>query len=446
MVRPGSVVTILGPGGAGKTTTVDRGRAGGRGAVARWSVVRRPGAAHGGRGGADGPRPRCQRAIDAGQRCAGPTSWPISPIARCCWCSTTASISSNRSARLVARADGALPAPRRARHEPRPTRSDRRVGLPAQTRSAPATWIPTPCVCSSSAVASAATSIFSTSSTLCRAIDGLPLAIELAATRSHALTPAEMTERMRSAVAVVSTRDPTVPDRQRSLDRLLDWSLDLLTPGRAPGPDPARRDRGRVRRLARRSRRRRRDTARRPCAGTGLVAHRLVARRPRGGRRQLPLHVALDRSVLRVRGCRRRRTGGGTRPARRCADGQARPGRARCREGGSRNRHRSGERPGSGGPIPRSPTSVARSLAWSIGQYHDVIGFVSFGNRRGRAMRRAATRAPGPISSRCSRSRPTSISASARWLTRERSPIARGVGRAGRGTGVGRHVRRAHAR
>jgi predicted ATPase/class 3 adenylate cyclase/tetratricopeptide (TPR) repeat protein len=64
---------------------------------------------------------------------------------------------------------------------------------------------------------------------LCRAIDGLPLAIELAATRAHQLTPAEMVDRMRSAVAVVATRDPTIPDRQRSLDRLLDWSLDLLT-------------------------------------------------------------------------------------------------------------------------------------------------------------------------------------------------------------------------
>jgi predicted ATPase/class 3 adenylate cyclase/tetratricopeptide (TPR) repeat protein len=63
---------------------------------------------------------------------------------------------------------------------------------------------------------------------LCRAVDGLPLAIELAATRAHLLTPAEMTERMSSGVAVVSTRDPTLPDRQRRLDRLLDWSLDLL--------------------------------------------------------------------------------------------------------------------------------------------------------------------------------------------------------------------------
>ena len=65
---------------------------------------------------------------------------------------------------------------------------------------------------------------------LCRAVDGLPLAIELAATRSHLLTPAEMTDRMRTAVSVVATRDPSVPDRQRSLDRLLDWSLELLGP------------------------------------------------------------------------------------------------------------------------------------------------------------------------------------------------------------------------
>ena len=65
---------------------------------------------------------------------------------------------------------------------------------------------------------------------LCRAVDGLPLAIELAATRAHLLTPAEMIERMRGGVAIVATSDPTVPERQRSLGRLLDWSLDLLGP------------------------------------------------------------------------------------------------------------------------------------------------------------------------------------------------------------------------
>ena len=65
---------------------------------------------------------------------------------------------------------------------------------------------------------------------LCRAVDGLPLAIELAATRAHLLTPGEMADRMRTSVSVIATRDPSVPERQRSLDRLLDWSLDLLSP------------------------------------------------------------------------------------------------------------------------------------------------------------------------------------------------------------------------
>lgn len=65
---------------------------------------------------------------------------------------------------------------------------------------------------------------------LCRAVDGLPLAIELAATRTHVLSPAEMVARMRRSVAVVSSGDPTLPDRQRSLSHVLDWSLDLLGP------------------------------------------------------------------------------------------------------------------------------------------------------------------------------------------------------------------------
>ena len=65
---------------------------------------------------------------------------------------------------------------------------------------------------------------------LCRAIDGLPLAIELAASRANVVTPAEMVERMTRGLNIVSTHDPTLPDRHRSLDRLLDWSIDLLGP------------------------------------------------------------------------------------------------------------------------------------------------------------------------------------------------------------------------
>jgi predicted ATPase/class 3 adenylate cyclase len=63
---------------------------------------------------------------------------------------------------------------------------------------------------------------------LCRAVDGLPLAIELVAGRSNVASPAELVQRIGQGVAVVATRDPTLPGRQRSLDRLLDWTIELL--------------------------------------------------------------------------------------------------------------------------------------------------------------------------------------------------------------------------
>lgn len=64
-------------------------------------------------------------------------------------------------------------------------------------------------------------------------LDGLPLAIELAAARTTALSPSEILARLRSTISVLASRDPELPERQRSLDRLLDWSVNLL-------PAPAR--------------------------------------------------------------------------------------------------------------------------------------------------------------------------------------------------------------
>jgi predicted ATPase/class 3 adenylate cyclase len=68
---------------------------------------------------------------------------------------------------------------------------------------------------------------------LCAELDGLPLAIELAAARTTAVPPGEILHRMRRSATVIRSTDPTLPDRQRSLDDLLDWSWDLL-------PAPAR--------------------------------------------------------------------------------------------------------------------------------------------------------------------------------------------------------------
>lgn len=64
--------------------------------------------------------------------------------------------------------------------------------------------------------------------TLCRELDGLPLAIELAAARATALDPSDILRRLAASESLLRSRDPTLPERQRSLERLLDWSFDLL--------------------------------------------------------------------------------------------------------------------------------------------------------------------------------------------------------------------------
>ncbi len=65
---------------------------------------------------------------------------------------------------------------------------------------------------------------------LCAELDGLPLAIELAAARTGTLAPGDILRRLRRTASVIRSRDPTLPERQRDLERLLDWSWQLLTP------------------------------------------------------------------------------------------------------------------------------------------------------------------------------------------------------------------------
>jgi predicted ATPase len=65
---------------------------------------------------------------------------------------------------------------------------------------------------------------------VCRALDGLPLAIELAATRIGALPPGALRQRLdhRLKLLVGGARD--APERQRTLRATIDWSYDLLEP------------------------------------------------------------------------------------------------------------------------------------------------------------------------------------------------------------------------
>ncbi|MGE0541627.1 MAG: tetratricopeptide repeat protein [Dehalococcoidia bacterium] len=64
---------------------------------------------------------------------------------------------------------------------------------------------------------------------LCARLDGLPLAIELAATRSKLLTPATILERLNDGVVQTAASTPNRPARHQTLDTAIDWSYRLLS-------------------------------------------------------------------------------------------------------------------------------------------------------------------------------------------------------------------------
>jgi len=66
---------------------------------------------------------------------------------------------------------------------------------------------------------------------ICRRLDGLPLAIELAAARIKMLPLGTLLDRLDDRLHVLSGGPPHLPERQRTLRGTLDWSYNLLTPG-----------------------------------------------------------------------------------------------------------------------------------------------------------------------------------------------------------------------
>ena len=63
---------------------------------------------------------------------------------------------------------------------------------------------------------------------ICRALDGIPLAIELAAARVRALTAAQVADRLDDRFALLSVGPRGVLPRHQTLRAIIDWSWDLL--------------------------------------------------------------------------------------------------------------------------------------------------------------------------------------------------------------------------
>jgi predicted ATPase/class 3 adenylate cyclase len=65
---------------------------------------------------------------------------------------------------------------------------------------------------------------------LVRRLDGIPLAIELAAARIRAATPAELADRVDERFRLLAGGRRTAVERHQTLQRAIDWSYDLLSP------------------------------------------------------------------------------------------------------------------------------------------------------------------------------------------------------------------------
>ena len=63
---------------------------------------------------------------------------------------------------------------------------------------------------------------------ICRALDGMPLAIELAAVRLRAMTPAQLADRLSDRFRLLATGSRTALPRHQTLRAVVDWSWDLL--------------------------------------------------------------------------------------------------------------------------------------------------------------------------------------------------------------------------
>jgi len=65
---------------------------------------------------------------------------------------------------------------------------------------------------------------------ICAKLDGLPLAIELAAARLRSVSPTQLLERLDDRYALLTRGSRAAPMRQQTLSWSVGWSYDLCTP------------------------------------------------------------------------------------------------------------------------------------------------------------------------------------------------------------------------
>src|SRR5204862_2534679 len=64
---------------------------------------------------------------------------------------------------------------------------------------------------------------------ICARLDGIPLALELAASRVAALSMVQLAERLDDSFRLLAGRSRTAPPRQQTMQATLDWSYELLS-------------------------------------------------------------------------------------------------------------------------------------------------------------------------------------------------------------------------
>jgi predicted ATPase/DNA-binding SARP family transcriptional activator len=64
---------------------------------------------------------------------------------------------------------------------------------------------------------------------ICRTLDGIPLALELAAARARTMSPVDLGARLDERFALLTQGSRTAPPRQQTLRAAIDWSYDLLS-------------------------------------------------------------------------------------------------------------------------------------------------------------------------------------------------------------------------